>query len=75
MCGAAPGCNRGSKQAGEAESHRGSCGLLMRSELPESSQAGALMVQDVAFTDGGLDGEDSSDDDLPLAQRAVKLKS
>ena len=47
----------------------------MRSELPGSSQAGTLMVQDVAFTDGGLDGEDSSDDDLPLAQRAVKLNS
>ena len=66
-------CDKGFKQAREAESHRGSCGLLMRSELPGSSQAGALMVQDVAFTDGGLDGEDSSDDDQPLAQRAVKL--
>ena len=30
-------------------------------------------MQDVAFTDGGLDGEDSSDDDMPLAQRALKL--
>ncbi len=47
----------------------------MRSELPKGSQAGGHMVQDVAFTDGGLDGEDSSNDDLPLAHRAVKLKS
>ena len=33
----------------------------------------ALTMQDVAFTDGGLDGEDSSDDDMSLAQRALKL--
>lgn len=33
------------------------------------------LVQDVAFTDGGMDGEDSSDDDLPLAQRAMKANS
>ena len=33
----------------------------------------ALVVQDVAFTDGGLDGEDSSDDDMPLAQRVLKV--
>ncbi|CAK0760227.1 hypothetical protein CVIRNUC_002754 [Coccomyxa viridis] len=29
--------------------------------------------KDVAFTDGGMDGEDSSDDDMPLAQRALKV--
>ncbi len=32
-------------------------------------------LQDVAFTDGGMDGEDSSDDDMPLAQRAMKVTS
>ncbi|CAL5223558.1 g6091 [Coccomyxa viridis] len=31
--------------------------------------------KDVAFTDGGMDGEDSSDDDMPLAQRAMKVTS
>ena len=33
------------------------------------------LLQDVAFTDGGMDGEDSSDDDMPLAQRAIKVNS
>lgn len=32
-------------------------------------------MQDVAFTDGGLDGDDSSDDDMPLAQRAAKANT
>ena len=42
----------------------------MRHATPKAC---ALEVQDVAFTDGGMDGEDSSDDDMPLAQRALKV--